>query len=147
MSHALHVSACLPKHAAVYHNDLFMHCAVLARDLQQVVFYDAKGEFVGVRRPGSGKPIEVEGRLWIMDEIVGASGMQMKHDPGIFAVYTGFGFLMASTVISFISHSQVWALQEGSQLHVGGKTNRALFGFADEYDQMLNTLPEAGSSV
>ena len=38
-----------------------MCVAVLARDLQSVVFYDSKGQFVGVRRPGSGKPIEVEG--------------------------------------------------------------------------------------
>lgn len=121
--------------------------AVLARDLQQVVFYDASGQFVGVRRPGSGKPIEVEGRFFIIDEVVGASGMQMKHDPGIILVYTGFGFLMASTIISFISHSQVWALQEGSQLHVGGKANRELMGFASEYDEVLAALPQAAPEL
>lgn len=33
--------------------------SILARDLQSVVFYDSKGTFIGVRRPDSGKPIEV----------------------------------------------------------------------------------------
>lgn len=82
-------------------------CAVLARDLQQVVFYDTKGQFVGVRRPGSGKPLEVSGVTFIVDELVGASGVQLKHDPGIAFVYTGFGFLMITTLIAYISHSQV----------------------------------------
>jgi hypothetical protein len=38
--------------------------AVLARDLETVTFYDSKGEFAGVRRAGSGKPIEV--RHWLL---------------------------------------------------------------------------------
>jgi hypothetical protein len=33
--------------------------AVLAHDLDTITFYDSKGEFVGVRRVGSGKPIKV----------------------------------------------------------------------------------------
>ncbi len=43
--------------------------AVIARDLQSVVFYDSKGAFVGVRRPGSGKPIEVEGLKLVVDQV------------------------------------------------------------------------------
>jgi hypothetical protein len=38
---------------------LYMLRAVLARDPQSVIFYDSRGQFVGVRRPGSGKPIQV----------------------------------------------------------------------------------------
>lgn len=40
----------------------FLSCvchAVLAHDLDTITFYDSKGEFVGVRRAGSGKPIKV----------------------------------------------------------------------------------------
>lgn len=40
---------------------MYVWRAVLARDLETVTFYDSKGEFVGVRRAGSGKPIEVSG--------------------------------------------------------------------------------------
>jgi cytochrome c biogenesis protein len=116
--------------------------AVLAKDLEQVVFYDAKGQFVGVRRPGSGKPITVEGESFVVDELVGASGMQLKHDPGVFYVYAGFGFLMITTIVSYISHSQVWALQEGRDLHVGGRSNRATVAFEGELGGILEGIPE-----
>ncbi len=33
--------------------------SVFARDFQTVVIYDSQGKFVGVRRPGSGLPIQV----------------------------------------------------------------------------------------
>ncbi len=33
--------------------------SIFARDFQTVVIYDAQGKFVGVRRPGSGLPIQV----------------------------------------------------------------------------------------
>lgn len=63
--------------------------AVLARDPQSVVFYDAKGQFVGVRRPGSGKPIEVEGLALVVEDVTGATGLELKSDPGVPAVYAG----------------------------------------------------------
>lgn len=37
--------------------------SLFARDFQTVVIYDSKGDFVGVRRPGSGLPIEVRSSL------------------------------------------------------------------------------------
>ena len=37
--------------------------SVVARDFQTVVLYNSDGSFAGVRRPGSGKPIEVRGML------------------------------------------------------------------------------------
>lgn len=54
-----------------------------------MVIYDAKGQFVGVRRPGSGKPIEVEGIKLVVDDIVGSTGMEIKNDPGVPWVYAG----------------------------------------------------------
>lgn len=38
-------------------------CAVLGHDLDTITFYDSKGEFVGVRRAGSGKPINVRAHM------------------------------------------------------------------------------------
>lgn len=38
-----------------------MVCTLHAPTLQTVTFYDSRGEFVGVRRLGSGNPIQVEG--------------------------------------------------------------------------------------
>jgi cytochrome c biogenesis protein len=120
---------------------------VLARDLQQVVLYDSEGHFAGVRRPGSGKPQEVEGQWFVIDEILGSSGMQLKSDPGTGVVYTGFAMLMITTIVSYMSHSQVWALQEGDDLHVGGRTNRAVAVFQAELGDILDGVPERTKNV
>ena len=79
---------------------------MLARDLEQVAFYDSEGAFVGVRRPGSGKPITADGVEFSVDEIIGSTGLQLKADPGVPLVYAGFGFLMVTSIISYLSHSQ-----------------------------------------
>mmetsp|Transcript_685 Transcript_685/g.2509 ORF Transcript_685/g.2509 Transcript_685/m.2509 type:complete len:221 (-) Transcript_685:1840-2502(-) len=46
----------------------------------------------------------------------------------------GFGALMITTVVSYRSHSQVWALEDAAEggLLVGGRTNRATLTFLDE---------------
>ncbi|CAI7814743.1 unnamed protein product, partial [Closterium sp. NIES-53] len=80
--------------------------SILARDLQNVVIYDSKGEFVGVRRPGSNRPITVEGKKLVIDELIGSTGLELKMDPGVPYVYAGFGALMLTTAISYLSHSQ-----------------------------------------
>ena len=50
--------------------------------------------------------------------------------------------LMITTLVSYLSHSQVWALQTESNLHIGGRTNRAHFTFGKELDELLAGLPE-----
>ncbi|WIA34251.1 hypothetical protein OEZ86_012602 [Tetradesmus obliquus] len=116
--------------------------SILARDLDTVTFYDSKGQFAGVRRAGSGKPIEVEGLGIVLEDIVGSTGLEIKNDPGVPLVYAGFGALMITTLISYVSHSQVWALQQGSDVVVVGKSNRAKVLFAKELDSALDTVPE-----
>jgi len=116
--------------------------SILARDPQSVIFYDSRGQFVGVRRPGSGKPIEVEGVQLVAEQIIGATGLEIKSDPGVPWVYAGFGGLMVTTLVSYLSHSQVWALQEEGYLYVAGRSNRARIQFRDEMDQVLESVPE-----
>lgn len=116
--------------------------SILARDPQSVVIYDSKGKFVGVRRPDSGKPIEVEGLSLVVQEIIGSTGLELKSDPGVPWVYAGFGGLMITTLISYLSHSQVWALQQGTFVYVAGKSNRAVLGFEKELDEVLEAVPE-----
>ena len=118
---------------------------LLARDFQTVVAYDSKGAFAGVRRPGSGRPLTVEGIDVVVDDIVGSSGVELKADPGVPVVYAGFAGLMVSTLVSYLSHSQVWAWQEGGRggkLHVAGRTNRAALGFEQELERALAEVPE-----
>ena len=66
-------------------------------------------------------------------EILSSTGLQIKTDPGIPVIYTGFFFLMLSTLISYITYSQVWILRKDQKLFFGGTTNRALFDFELEF--------------
>ncbi|KAL5562588.1 hypothetical protein UlMin_032335 [Ulmus minor] len=116
--------------------------SMLARDLQSIILYDKEGKFAGVRRPNSKLPIEIDGiKIEIVDAI-GSSGLDLKTDPGVPVVYAGFGALMLTTCISYLSHAQIWALQDGTTVIVGGKTNRAKAEFPGEMDRLLDQLPE-----
>lgn len=116
--------------------------SMLARDLQSIVLYDQDGKFVGVRRPNSKLPIVIDGTKIVIEDAIGSSGLQLKTDPGVPVVYAGFGALMLTTCISYLSHSQVWALQDGTAVIVGGKTNRAKAVFEDEVNRLLDHVPE-----
>ena len=52
---------------------------------------------------------------------------------------------MITTLISYLSHSQVWAQQEGDYVFVAGRSNRARFGFNKELDTVLEAVPEEPS--
>jgi len=71
-------------------------------------------------------------------EIISSTGLQIKTDPGIPLIYSGFFFLMISTLISYITYSQVWLIQRNNKLFIGGTTNRAVFEFELEFFKFLN---------
>ncbi|XP_034927360.1 cytochrome c biogenesis protein CCS1, chloroplastic [Populus alba] len=116
--------------------------SMLARDLQSIVLYDQEGKFVGVRRPNSKLPIDIDGMQIIIEDAIGSSGLELKTDPGVPVVYAGFGALMLTTCLSYLSHSQIWALQDGTAVIVGGKTNRAKAEFQYEINLLLDKVPE-----
>jgi cytochrome c biogenesis protein len=66
-------------------------------------------------------------------EIISSTGLQIKTDPGIPIIYLGFFFLMLSTLISYITYSQIWIVQKNQQIFIGGSTNRAIFEFELEF--------------
>ncbi|KAB2635725.1 cytochrome c biogenesis protein CCS1 [Pyrus ussuriensis x Pyrus communis] len=120
--------------------------SMLARDLQSIVLYDQEGKFAGIRRPSSKLPIEIDGNKIVIVDAIGSSGLDLKTDPGVPVVYAGFGALMLTTCISFLSHSQIWALQDGTAVIVGGKTNRAKGEFPEEMNRLLDCVPELVNS-
>lgn len=111
--------------------DLSAGITLITPDLQGTfLIYGEKGDLLTtVRSNGSA---EVNGVTFTLKEAIGSTGLQIKADPGIPIVYTGFGLLMLGVMMSYISHSQVWALQVGDRLYVGGKTNRAQVSFEAE---------------
>ena len=66
-------------------------------------------------------------------EIVSSAGLQIKTDPGILNIYCGFLFLIISTLISYVTYSQVWIVRKNKQTFIGGSTNRATFEFELEF--------------
>jgi len=47
--------------------------------------------------------------------------------------------------MSYISHSQVWALQTDGKLFVGGRTNRAQVSFERELLDILDTVSQTSA--
>ena len=70
-------------------------------------------------------------------EILSSTGLQIKADPGIPIIYLGFFFLMLSTLISYLTYSQIWIVEENHKLFIGGTTNRAQFDFELEFLKLI----------
>lgn len=92
--------------------------------------YTNQGQFIG--------NIELNETLQLVEpitllDIISSTGLQIKSDPGIPIIYLGFFFLMLSTLISYITYSQIWVVQKNQQLFIGGNTNRAIFDFELEF--------------
>lgn len=87
-------------------------------------------------------PRQVSGVSLVVESMTGSTGLQMKTDPGIPAVYTGFGFLILSSFMSFLPFMQVYAVADGATVHVGGKTNRADEDLRRELDEVFDAVPE-----
>ena len=75
----------------------------------------------------------------ILIDIISSTGLQIKLDPGIPLIYTGFFFLMISTIISYITYSQLWIIQDKTKIIIGGNTNRGTFGFELEFFKLINS--------
>ena len=70
-------------------------------------------------------------------DILSSTGLQIKTDPGIPLIYLGFFFLMLSTLISYITYSQIWVIKDNKTMFIGGNTSRATFDFEIEFFSLL----------
>ena len=92
--------------------------------------YNKEGAFLGNLELN--ESLKAENSIVLMD-ILSSTGLQIKADPGILLIYSGFLFLMISTLISYITYSQIWIVQKNQQIFIGGNTNRAIFDFELEF--------------
>ena len=122
--------------------DLSTGVSVVAKDLQgAVILYNNEGQPIGTLRAGMSQV--VNGVTLTLHDLVGGTGLQIKADPGIPIVYLGFGLLMISVLMSYVSHSQIWMLQTDDRLYIGGRTNRAQVAFEQE---LLNLFSDLSTS-
>jgi len=119
--------------------DLSAGVSLVTKDLQGTfLIYDTDGKIISTVR--TGMAAEVNGVTLKVLEVIGSTGLQIKADPGIPFVYAGFLLLMLGVVMSYVSHSQVWALVQGDCFYIGGKTNRSQVLFEREMLQILEEL-------
>ena len=96
--------------------------------------YNENGQFLG--NIELNETINFQMPLTLL-EIISSTGLQIKTDPGIPIIYLGFFFLMLSTLISYITYSQIWIIQKNQQIFIGGTTNRAIFEFELEFFKFI----------
>ena len=97
-------------------------------------FYRKDGKFLGNLELN--ETLDLNLPITLVD-IISSTGLQIKTDPGIPLIYIGFGFLMLSTLISYITYSQIWIVQNQKKLLVGGNTSRAKFDFELEFLRLI----------
>lgn len=98
--------------------------------------YNNYGKFIGNLELN--EPFSTNFPIVLID-IISSTGLQIKLDPGIPLIYTGFFFLMISTIISYITYSQLWIIQDKTKIIIGGNTNRGTFGFELEFFKLINS--------
>jgi len=92
--------------------------------------YNKFGDFIGNLELN--ETLNVNSFLTLID-IISSTGLQIKADPGIPVIYAGFGFLMISTLVSYITYSQIWIVKDQNNYYIGGNTTRATYDFELEF--------------
>ena len=110
--------------------------SILVNNLQGYCsVYDKFGRFLGNLEVNEREKLS---SLVSLIDIVSSTGLQIKMDPGIPIIYMGFGCLMISTLISYITYSQIWIVQDKNKIFIGGNTTRAKFDFELEFFRLTN---------
>jgi cytochrome c biogenesis protein len=97
--------------------------------------YDSNKDLVAELQVGD--EFFLNGHSLRVTDIIPATGLQVKSDPGTLFVYIGFLMLMISTLLSYVSYSQIWAFKNKNNLYVAGQTNRAIYYFERHFGEML----------
>jgi cytochrome c biogenesis protein len=126
--------------------DMSTGVSMLIKDLQgTALIYNQQGDLTSAIRLG--QSVDIDGIKIKLIDIIGSTGLQIKADPGVPIVYTGFALLMIGVVMSYFSHSQIWALEQDRSFYFGAKTNRAQVSFEREMLGVIDALNEQAIAV
>ena len=96
--------------------------------------YNETGQFLGNLELNETDNFD---QMITLSEIISSTGLQIKKDTGIPIIYSGFFFLMISTLVSYITYSQIWIIQKDKEIFIGGTTNRAAFDFELDFFKFI----------
>ena len=107
-------------------NSLHGYCSV----------YDKFGQFIGNLELNE---INTINPSLLLIDVISSTGLQIKADPGISIIYSGFGFLIISVITSYITYSQIWLVRvkDQNEYYIGGNTTRASFDFEVEFFKII----------
>ncbi len=112
---------------------------VVLQDLTgKYLLYDSEKKLLGQSEIGHN--IFFNGNHLRLNKILPSTGLQIKSDPGIPLVYTGFFFLIFSVLISYTSYFQIWVVKKQNKVYVYGDTNRAIYFFEKSILEIINNL-------
>lgn len=110
---------------------------ILLNDLTgNIYLYDIKGDLILRTNLGQTTKQNLDQTL-TFTEFITTTGLQIKEDPGLPIVYLSFALLIGSIYISFFSYSQIWGAEEGGKLLLGGKANRAVLAFQEDFKRII----------
>lgn len=113
---------------------------VVTNDLSgNILIYNEKGELLKQSNIGESIQLTPDSELKFVDFIT-STGLQIKSDPGINTIYFSFLLLMVSIYVSFFTYSQIWFVEANQNLLIGGKSNRAVLFFQEDFRKILNRV-------
>lgn len=101
-----------------------------------VSVYDSNGQLIQTLEFGE-RMVDFQ-----LIDLIPATGLQLKSDPGVPVLYLGFFFLMISIVLNNQYFPELWLsnLESKNKIILVGKTNRSLIGFNIEIFKILKEL-------
>ena len=112
---------------------------------KEIFLYNEKGTFI--QKVLVGDEFTIKNNSLLIKELITSTGLQIKEDPGIGVIYFSFLILMGSIYISFLSYSQIWAVQEDDNIFIAGKANRAILAFQEDFKKRVNKLNSIKSKL
>nr|ARW64079.1 cytochrome c biogenesis protein ccs1 [Chondria sp. (in: red algae)] len=92
-----------------------------------IVIFDSVGKILG--KISIHEVFYINNIHFVIDDVMMSTGIQIKADRGIIIVYFGFFILILSTVLSYLSYSQVWFYESNFSFKLSALTNRAVLFF------------------
>lgn len=114
----------------------------VASEQGPVLLYNSSGERLGALRV-AGPPLDVDGLPIRITNVLPASGLLIKRDPGVPLVYAGFAVALLGGGLSVLASRKLWAVATQGHLHVAGISNRDVVGFGEALPRLLNSLTDA----
>ena len=96
--------------------------------------YDDQGNFIKTSNVG-----DILFNKQIID-IIPATGLQIKYDPSIPIIYTGFGLLMVTAFLSYLPYTQIWIYNQKNSCWLGSITNRGKINLEIEFENLIREV-------